>query len=141
MKNKRGFTLIELLVVVSVIGVLAGAVIRVMNVDIIKYRARDSVRLSTMQKLVTAIETYYAAEGKYPSAAEQASATSVFRTVYLKQWPTEPNSSVYNYFAVGASAAGVYVTKEATTGCFKYYSDWGAIRECTTNCAGNSLCP
>ena len=62
---KRGFTLIELLVVIAIIGVLSSIVLASINNARIK--ARDTVRLSDMRQIRTALELYYYANNNtYP---------------------------------------------------------------------------
>ena len=62
--RKSGFTLIELLVVISIIGLLASIVLVSLNAA--RLKARDSQRLSAMVQMRTALELYYAANGRYP---------------------------------------------------------------------------
>ena len=57
---KRGFTLIELLVVISIIAVLATAVILVINPAELIKQARDSTRISDLAALNSAISLYLA---------------------------------------------------------------------------------
>ena len=67
MKNKnfpKGFTLIELLIVITIIGILAAALLpSVLNAPA---RARDAARVADLSKISSALETYNADNGKYP---------------------------------------------------------------------------
>lgn len=63
---KKAFTLIELLIVISVIGILAGIVIAVIDPIKQKEKAQEGVIVATMSKIVLAIEAYYAVYGVYP---------------------------------------------------------------------------
>ncbi len=65
-KNKKGFTLIELLLVIVVISVLAGVMLSVINVNVIRGRARDSQRKADMGKIQAALELHYADKRYYP---------------------------------------------------------------------------
>jgi type II secretion system protein G len=65
-KNKtRGFTLIELLVVISIIGVLGAIILASVHKAAVK--ARDTNRKATLRNLKTALELFYADNGRYPS--------------------------------------------------------------------------
>jgi prepilin-type N-terminal cleavage/methylation domain-containing protein len=54
-KQKQSFTLIELLVVIAILGVLATAVVLVLNPQELIKQGRDSKRLSDLQNLNTAL--------------------------------------------------------------------------------------
>lgn len=62
---RRGFTIVELLVVIVVIAVLAA--ISIVAYNGVQQRTRDSVRVSTLNKLTKAIEMYYIDNGRYPA--------------------------------------------------------------------------
>lgn len=80
MKNqKKGFTLIELLIVIGIIGILAAAVIVVLNPAELLAQARDGQRLSDLDATEAAIGLYMASvdspELDHPS-------TSTLNTVF-----------------------------------------------------------
>lgn len=56
--NKKGFTLIELLIVIGILGVLAAAVIVVLNPAELLAQARDSQRISDMDSVRTGVSLY-----------------------------------------------------------------------------------
>ncbi|MFH1565775.1 MAG: prepilin-type N-terminal cleavage/methylation domain-containing protein [bacterium] len=64
--NIKGFTLVELLIVISIIGILAGVAIAVLNPNKIRGKARDGVRKNDMAVIKGAIENYYAENNIYP---------------------------------------------------------------------------
>ena len=64
-KNKKSFTLVELLLVIAIIGVLATLII--VTVRSAQSRARDAKRVSVLEVLNTAIQTYYRETGHFPS--------------------------------------------------------------------------
>jgi type II secretion system protein G len=65
MKTNKGFTLIELLIVIAIIGILATALLpTILNAP---GKARDSARQLGISGVITAIESYNADEGKYPT--------------------------------------------------------------------------
>lgn len=66
-KGYSGFTLIELLIVIAVIGVLAAVILVALNPLEQIARGRDSGRKNTLSQLVTALQSYAATNGAYPS--------------------------------------------------------------------------
>lgn len=64
--TKKGFTLIELLIVITIIGILAAALLpQVLGAPA---RARDAARVADMNQIVTALETYATDNGSYPAS-------------------------------------------------------------------------
>ncbi len=58
--QRKGFTLIELLIVIGIIGILAAAVIVVLNPAELLAQARDGTRLSDIDSVESAISLYLA---------------------------------------------------------------------------------
>lgn len=67
-----GFTLIELLVVIAVVGVLAGAVVVIINPAEQLARSRDVSRKSAIIQLGKALESYNVTSGQFPPPGTQA---------------------------------------------------------------------
>lgn len=64
--KKQGFTLIELLIVITIIGILAVALLpRILNAPA---RARDAARKASIAQIAGALETYFNDNGKYPTS-------------------------------------------------------------------------
>ena len=132
-KAINAFTLVELLIVVSVIGVLSGILLNVINIEKTRGKARDGVRLATMSKLVQALEAYAIAESGYPTA-DQVTNLGPTTTLgkYIKEWPLGSPSSDYDYIYRGAPAGNptdfylLVKSDKATNSCFKYFSDTAA---------------
>lgn len=66
MKMKKGFTLIELLIVITILGILATAVLSAINPIEQMKKARDAGRKSDAAELLNAHERYYTTFGCYP---------------------------------------------------------------------------
>lgn len=68
--KRNGFTLIELLVAIAIIGILAGAVLMIVNpVEQLK-KSRDAQRKHDLSQVQKALEVYYNDKGKYPLPTE-----------------------------------------------------------------------
>ncbi len=65
MRNK-GFTLIELLIVITLLGILAVAVLSAINPVEQINRSRDTSSKSDAEQLINAVERYYSTKGYYP---------------------------------------------------------------------------
>lgn len=107
-KNNRGFTLIEILIVVMVIGILSGVMLRVINVDDVRKKTRDSQRIADLKKIQTALELYFVDNRTYPVSGEFISITgsddvstilkgSGTDDTYINQIPTDPKPEHGNY--------------------------------------------
>jgi len=128
-KDKSGFTLIEVLVVVVIIGVLAGVLLNVINVSRQKDIANDAVRVSTMEKLAQALESYVVSNGRTPVdtnsdfnpiSAGDADAAELGR--FITAWPTTNVAGQnYTYFRSSTTAycVGVPMSAASTT-YYKY---------------------
>lgn len=139
MRIKNGFTLIELLLVIAVIGVLSGVVLNVIDIDKTKGKARDGVRISSMGKLVQALEAYCITEEECPANAAASMPT------YVKEWPQAVGGNNYVYGRLTPTDTfAVYVNadREMFAGginCYKYTTDDGKIKICpNSRCATNA---
>jgi prepilin-type N-terminal cleavage/methylation domain-containing protein len=132
---KKGFTLIELLIVVSILGILAGLTINVINPTRQRNVAEDGVRRANMEKVAQSLESFVAGEGRPPTSAEKADLNSTFWK-YIKTWPAGRDGATFTYapypVATPPTKFQVYVYKTgSTTAYIVYNSDWGKIMECT----------
>ena len=101
--KRKGFTLIELLIVIAIIGVLAAALYPTIR-DALS-RGRDAAREGDLNNIATAIETFNADYGQYPSGNGCIDGTTIFEdpenpgtfviSDYFKggQPPTDPSPS------------------------------------------------
>lgn len=111
---RRGFTLIELLTVVSIIALLAAAILASMAEA--QQRSRDATRLSHIKQLQSALE-FYAQEhdGQYPLVTTSVVSASELQTAlvpsYIQVLPTDPvrtGGNGYRYYTASASNASSY---------------------------------
>lgn len=65
--NKKGFTLVELMLVVVLLGILASVTLTIINPQRMRERARDSTRITDLNKIRTALELRFADVRSYPS--------------------------------------------------------------------------
>ncbi len=84
--RSTGFTLIELLVVISIIGLLSSVVLTSLNKA--RAKARDAVRIQTLQEIEKALLLYHEENGQYPVAKLQA-------VVFFDYPGTWDNMSIY----------------------------------------------
>lgn len=117
---RTGFTLIELVVVISILAILAGALIpRVTNR---MAQSRDARRLADVQTIKNAVDQFYIDKGYYPAAQQNASyggwdvsqdgsfIPDLVKEGYLPAVPADPmNDETYQY--------RYYVYDKGTGGC------------------------
>lgn len=96
--NKAGFTLIELMIVMAIIGILAS--IAVPNYQWALIRAREAVLSENLYGIRSAIDQYYADQGKYPDALTDLAARS-----YLRSIPIDPFTKRNDTWVVTAPPA------------------------------------
>ena len=82
-KGRSGFTLIELMIVMTIIGILVA--IAVPNYQWALIRAREAVLQENLYGIRSAIDQYYADQGKYPDKLEDLTERK-----YLRGIPTDP---------------------------------------------------
>lgn len=84
--KQRGFTLIELLIVISLIGILSGVVVGVINVSGLRAKARDSIRTTDLDKIKVSLELYYTDNRSFPTTGN----LSTLSPTYMANIPTDP---------------------------------------------------
>lgn len=82
-RDKRGFTLIELMIVMTIIAILAA--IAIPNYQRYLIRAREAVLQENLYGIRSAIDQFYADQGKYPDAF-----TDLVDKKYMREIPRDP---------------------------------------------------
>ena len=117
-KINRGFTLIELLIVITLLGILAVAILSAINPIEQINRSRDTSSRSDAEQLINAIDRYYATVGYYPwkdaEDPEFFPAPQAFTTVD-DDWVDTQNVSVLGKL----TAEGTAEVKESFTNRIK----------------------
>jgi len=93
----RGFTLVELLIAVSLIGILTGVLLAVINPRGIQSKARDSQRISDLSKVKVALESYFADNRRYPAGTGWIKLSTLSGSLegsYINKLPTDPKPKV-----------------------------------------------
>ena len=123
-QTQKGFTLIELLVIVAVVGVLAGAIIAMINPDRQFANARNAQRKKDLRDIANALEAYVTVNGSYPVSGASVwcntSATGAYGCGgnnrlgglltggHLKKIPTDPKNNLPNLFNPSCASNNTY---------------------------------
>lgn len=117
--RNRAFTLIELLIVITIIGILAVALIPRLTGG--PARARDAQRKSDMQQISTALEFYNTDNNGYPDhVASPLNCVSglTLSTSYISAVPSDPNVTAFTTALTGwcgANGAYTYIALNTDT--------------------------
>lgn len=105
--NLKGFTLIELLIVISIIGILASAL--VVNYIGVRSRGRDAQRKADLRQIQSALELYRSDSIGYPANLPACGAQFALNgTVYMQKIPCDPTNTApfqYKYQSAFGNAA------------------------------------
>lgn len=101
----KGFTLIELLIVIAILGVLAAAVVIVLNPVELLAQARDGQRFSDLDTIRSALNTYLAETTSTPPNLDLAGAYPGGYCTNVSSTPSNYNQPFdYSGFANGATS-------------------------------------
>ncbi len=116
--NRKAFTLVEILVTISLLGVLMGVVIVVLNPASFRAKARDGRRKSDLQVVQQSVEMYYAQQSSYPSGTDATSLNASLGTgalwlvgavTYLAKTPTDPQASPHLQYCYTTAGSGYLI--------------------------------
>lgn len=106
--RRRAFTLIELLIVITIIGILAVALVPRLTGG--PSRARDAQRKSDLQQIATALEFYYNDNSGYPTdMSDNCVANATMATIlanYMNAAPSDPSATAYTSITNSCSGGG-----------------------------------
>jgi general secretion pathway protein G len=115
MKLLKGFTLIELLVVLGILGILAAALLAVINPVAQLQKSADAHRKADLESLQRALELFYQDNGNYPASSgtyhiedvngnplNWGSSWQTNGQTYMNELPKDPVSTQnYVYYSTG----------------------------------------
>lgn len=152
LQRNSGVTLIELVFVVTLISILAGSLISVVNVQRQQQTAEEANLRTNLLKVCSALITYYEAENQtYPGECviagcpvnknplDPSAPDSSILSVYLSQWPGATDEYIYNS---QPDKFSVHVKQALSDNFYKCNYNWKNVRECaaTTNPADIDAC-
>lgn len=112
---------------VTIIGILSAILISTINQQMQIKRAKDAVNRSAMEQASQGIESFFAAEGYYPTATSGTPNMTLARVrEYLAVWPT---GFTYVVNANGTQFASYVLA--SNNNYLKYDSSWGKIKVCS----------
>lgn len=147
--GRAGFTLVELLVVISLVGILAGVAIAIINPTRQRAIAEDGVRQANLNKYAMGVEAYANYYGRYPKEIKindyKDPIDPATLSIFIKKIPYQDPTPTAIYTYEGTSSGDMFglVVPLASdpSKCYKYHSKVGQIRECTTSvgCVTNQI--
>lgn len=136
-RNTSAFTLVELLLSVSIIAILAGITLSVINVSAQRNRAEDSVRFSNLEKIVLSINAFETVEGRFPTDpnGDGSPMDDPLMPTYITVWPDgEPTATTSYEYGTNPAGTMMGLAVATTRGtAFRYHSTWGEIKECNND--------
>ena len=134
-RGQKGFTLIELLVVIAIIAILAALILAALSSA--QKGARDSQRLSDINQIKTAANSYQSDNGSWPASI------AAIGTNYLNPTPTAPTSGPtgaqsYQFFS-GGTGIVVCVQSERDTDKWFWATSTATFKNKTAACTAADI--
>lgn len=147
-KIQSGFTLVELIVVISIVGIMGGMLIAVLNPIAQLQKSADAKRKSDLSQISKALEAYYSDHGKYPGTNDSyelvvlpAGSNDPIALSWGSAW--EPYMDVLPKDAT-ASRKYIYYAPTTGSGAFQSYYLYASLERGTLDpqaCTGATGCP
>lgn len=133
LRNRKGFTLIELMIVVTIIGILAA--IAVPNYRWGLIRAREAVLQENLYTMRSAIDQYYADQGKYPDTLDEMAEKRYIKSIpydpftgkndtWVTVKPIEPTGEIHAAEEIKGNVADVHSGSDLVSSKGTPYKDW-----------------
>lgn len=133
LRNRKGFTLIELMIVVTIIGILAA--IAVPNYKWGLIRAREAVLQENLYTMRSAIDQYFADQGKYPDSLDELAEKRYLKSIpydpftgkndtWVVVEPIEPTGDILTAEEVKGNVADVHSGSDLVSSKGTPYKDW-----------------
>ncbi|BEH10229.1 MULTISPECIES: type IV pilin protein [Geobacter] len=133
LRNRKGFTLIELMIVVTIIGILAA--IAVPNYRWGLIRAREAVLQENLYTMRSAIDQYYADQGKYPDTLDEMAEKRYLKSIpydpftgkndtWVTVKPIEPTGEIHTAEEIKGNVADVHSGSDLVSSKGTPYKDW-----------------
>lgn len=125
-KRKSGYTLIEIMMVMAIIAILSTLVISAINSA--RKLQRDTSRRNNVKQLQAALESYYAANKKYPVSTQAvglSAITGVVGSSYIGDTLVDPSGDDGRY-CYAANGTSKYYLRLQSEGSFQGISSFGS---------------
>jgi prepilin-type N-terminal cleavage/methylation domain-containing protein len=122
LKRSEGFTLIEALLAISIMAILAGVLLMVINPAQLQAKARDSKRASSLKVIQTALDLYRsdnsgASPGTNPgSCVNIATIATALVPKYIQSLPSDPKDPTISFMYLTNGSGYVLVAQMETAG-------------------------
>lgn len=124
LKKTEGFTLIEALLAISIMAILAGVLLMVINPAQLQAKARDSKRASSLKAIQTALDLYRSdnsgsapgTPGSCSNIPSNAAISSALVPKYIQSLPSDPKDPTISFMYLTNGSGYVLVAQMETAG-------------------------